>query len=153
MAKKGAEVKVLEQALAQDRARKEAERKAQADAARREAIETAQGNVAEEKAKTEAELRALEAEKAQLQQQREREAARAHEEAKKRAAEATAAAMEEAERKIGHEMPPGGSPVDTLRSFFDGNSPSRMKIGLDAEDSGSSQASGSATRPRRKGKG
>ena len=48
----------------------------------------------EEKAKTEAELRALEAEKARLQQQRERESPLAREEAKRRATVATAAAME-----------------------------------------------------------
>ena len=40
--------------------------KAQADAAKREAIGTARRKVAEEKAKTQAELRAVEAEKARL---------------------------------------------------------------------------------------
>ena len=96
----------MEQALAQERARKEAEMKAQADAAKPEAIETLRHKVAEAKAKNEAELRALEAEKAWLQQQREREAARAHEEAERGAAEATAAAMKEAERKIRRQTPP-----------------------------------------------
>ena len=54
MAKKEAEVKTLEQAIAQERARKGAEMEAQADAAKREAIEKARWKVAEEKAKTEA---------------------------------------------------------------------------------------------------
>ena len=86
---KEAEVKALEEALAQERAKKEAEErahaegtaKAQADAARKDAIEAARQKVAEERAKTEAELAALEAEKARLQQAREAEAARAREEA------------------------------------------------------------------------
>ena len=85
IARKEAEVKALEEALAQVRARKEAEEgahaeataKAQADAARRDAIESARWKVAEEGAKTEAELAALEAEKARLQRAREAEAARA----------------------------------------------------------------------------
>ena len=51
--------------------------KAQADAARKDAIETVRRKVAEERAKTEAELAALEAEKAWLQRAREAEAARA----------------------------------------------------------------------------
>ena len=76
-------MKALEEALAQDRARKEAEErahaeataKAQADAARKDAIEAARRKVAEERAKTEAELAALEAEKARLQRAREAEAA------------------------------------------------------------------------------
>ena len=59
--------------------------------------------------------------KARLQQQREGEPACAHEEAETRAAEATAAAMEEAKRKIRREMPPRGSQVDTLRRFLDGD--------------------------------
>ena len=58
---------------------------------------------------TEPELRAVEAEKARLQQQREREDARAQEESERRGMEATAAAMEEAKRKIHRETPPGGS--------------------------------------------
>ena len=105
IASKEAEVKALEEALAQERAKKEAEErahaeataKAQADAAKKDAIEAARRKVAEERAKTEAELALLEAEKARLQQTREAEAARAREEAERRAATATAAAMEEAE--------------------------------------------------------
>ena len=83
--------------------------KSQGSAAKQEAIETAQRKVAEEKAKTEAELRALEAERAQLLQQRERGAARAHEKAEKRATEASPAAMADVETKIRRETPPGGS--------------------------------------------
>ena len=87
--RKEAEVKALEEALAQERARKVAEErahaeataKAQADAARKDAIEAARRKVAEERAKTEAELAALKAEKARLQRAREAEAARAREEA------------------------------------------------------------------------
>ena len=94
---KEAEVKALEEALAQERAKKEAEErahaeataKAQADAAKRDAIEAARRKVAEERAKTKAELAALEAEKARLQQAREAEAARAQQEAEGRAAAAT----------------------------------------------------------------
>ena len=114
---KEAEVKALEEALAQERAKKEAEErahaeataKAQADAARKDAIEAARRKVAEERAKTEAELAALEAEKTRLQQTRIAEAARAREEAERRAAAATAAAMAEAEAKLCRETPPGGS--------------------------------------------
>ena len=120
---KEAEVKALEEALAQERAKKEAEErahaeataKAQADAAREDAIEAARRKVAEERAKTEAELAALGAEKARLQQTREAEAARAPEEAEGRAAAATATAMAEAEAKLRRETPPGGSRVETLR--------------------------------------
>ena len=73
--RKEAEVKALREALAQERAEKEAEErahaeataKAQADAARKDAIEAARRKVAEERAKTEVELVALEAEKALLQ--------------------------------------------------------------------------------------
>ena len=43
--------------------------------------------------------------------------------------------------------------MDTLRRFFDGEPAFRMKIDLDAEDSRSSEGTGPATRPRRKGKG
>ena len=111
---KEAQVKALEEALAQERAKKEAEErahaeataKAQADAARKDAIEAARRKVAEERAKTEAELAALEAEKARLQQAREAEAARAREEAEGRAAAATAATMAEA----GGQAPPRDSP-------------------------------------------
>ena len=114
---KEAEVKALEGALAQERAKKEAEEsaqaegtaKAQADAARKDPIEAAQRKVAEERVKTEAELAALEAEKARLQRAREAEAARTREEAERRAAAATAAAMEKAEAKHQRETPPGGS--------------------------------------------
>ena len=114
---KEAEVRALEEALAQERAKKEAEErahaeataKAQADAVKKDAIEAARRKVAEEGAKTEAELAALEADKARLQQAREAEAARAREEAEARAAAATAAAMEEAEAKLRRETPPGGS--------------------------------------------
>ena len=85
IARKEAEVKALEEALAQERARKQAEErshaeataKAQAKAARNDAIEAARRKVAEERAKTDVELAALEAEKARLQRAREAEAARA----------------------------------------------------------------------------
>ena len=167
IARKEAEVKALKKALAQERARKEADgrahaeglahaeaaAKAQADAARRDAIQTARRKVAEENAKTEAELAALEAERARLQQVREAETARAREEAERRAAEATAAAIEEAEAKIRRETPPGGSCVDTLRRLFGGDLSSRMKFDVDGEDSRRSEDSGPATRHRRKGKG
>ena len=114
---KEAEVKALEEALAQERAKKEAEErahaeataKAQVGAAKKDAIQAARRKVAEERAKTEAELAALEAEKARLQQAREAEAARAREEAEGRAAAASAAAMAEAEAKLRRETPPGGS--------------------------------------------
>ena len=119
---KEAEVKALEKALTQERAKKEAEERAhakatakpEADAAKKDAIEAARWKVAEERAKTEAELGALEAEKARLQQTRGAEAARAREEAERRAAAATAAAMEEAEAKLRRESPLGGSRVETL---------------------------------------
>ena len=156
---KEAEVKGLEEALAQERAKKEAEErahaeataKAQEDAAKKEAIEAARRKVAEEKAKTEAELAALEAQKARLQQAREAEAARAREEAEARAAAATAAAMEEAEAKLRRETPPGASRVETLRKLFEGDASSRMA--LDEADTGSSGSSGTTARRRRKGKG
>ena len=156
---KEAEVKALEEALAQERAKKEAEErahaeataKAQADAAKKDAIEAARRKVAEERAKTEAELAALEAEKARLQQTREAEAARAREEAERRAAAATAAAMEEAEAKLRRETPPGGSRVETLRKLFEGNASSKMT--LDEADTGSSGSSGPTAHRRRKGKG
>ena len=72
---KEAELKALEEALAQERAKKEAEERAhaeatanaQTDAAKKDAIEAARRKVAEERVKTEAELAALEAEKARLQ--------------------------------------------------------------------------------------
>ena len=50
LAKNEAEVKALQQALAQERAQKEAEMKLQANAAKQEAIESAQRKVAEGKA-------------------------------------------------------------------------------------------------------
>ena len=158
---KEAEVKALEEALAQERAKKEAEErahaeataKAQADAAKKDAIEAARRKIAEERAKTEAELAALEAEKARLQQAREAEAARAQEEAKRRAAAATAAAMAEAEAKIRRETPPGGSRVETLRKLFEGDASSRMALDPEEVDTGSSGSSGPTAYRRRKGKG
>ena len=156
---KEAEVKALEEALGQERAKKEAEErahaeataKAQEDATKKEAIEAARRKVAEEKAKTEAELAALEAQKARLQQAREAGAARAREEAEVRATAATAAAMEEAEAKLRRETPPGGSRVETLRKLFEGDASSRMT--LDEADTGSSGSSGTTAHRRRKGKG
>ena len=136
---------------AEERRHAEATAKAQVDAAKKEAIEAARRKVAEEKAKTEAELAALEAQKAQLLQAREAEAARAREEAEARAAAATAAAMEEAEAKLRHETPPGGSRVETLRRLFEGDASSRMK--LDEADTGSSGSGSTTARRRRKGKG
>ena len=158
---KEAEVKALEEALAQERAKKEAEErahaeataKAQADAARKDAIEAARQKVAEERAKTEAELAALEAEKARLQQAREAEEARAREEAEWRAAAATAAAMEEAEAKLRRETPPGGSRVETLRKLFGGDASSKMALDPEEVDTGSSGSSGPTAYRRRKGKG
>ena len=105
----------------------------------------------QEKAKTEAELAALEAQKARLQQAREAEAARAREEAEVRAAAATAAAMEEAEAKLRRETPPGGSRVETLRKLFEGDASSKMT--LDEADTGSSGSNGPTAHRRRKGKG
>ena len=159
IARKEAEVKVLEEALAQERAKREAEEraqaeataKAQADAAKKDAIEAARRKVAEERAKTEAELAALEAENARLQQAREAEAARAREEAEVRAAAATAAAMEEAEAKLRRETPPGGSRVETLRKLFEGDASSKMT--LNEADTGSSGSSGPTAYRRRKGRG
>ena len=156
---KEAEVKALEEAPAQGRAKKEAEErahaeataKAQADAAKKDAIEAARPKVAEERAKTEAELATLEAEKARLQRAREAEAARAREEAEARAAAATAAAMEEAEAKLRRETPPGGSRVETLRKLFEGDASSKMT--LDEADTGSSGSSGPTAHRRRKRKG
>ena len=158
---KEAEVKALEEALAQERARKEADErahaeataKAQADAARKDAIEAARRKVAEERARTEVELAALEAEKARLQQAREAEAARAQEEAKRRADAATAAAMEEAEAKLWRETPPGGSRVETLRKLFEGDASSKMTLDPEEVDTGSSGDSGPTAYRRRKGKG
>ena len=158
---KEAEVKALEEALAQGREKKEAEErahaeattKARADAARKDAIEAARRKVAEERAKTEAELAALEAEKARLQQAPEAEVARAREEAERRAAVATAAAMEEAEAKIRRETPPGGSRVETLRRLFEGDASSKMALDPEEVDTGSSGSSGPTAYRWRKGKG
>ena len=158
---KEAEVKALEEALAQERARKEAEErahaeataKAQADAARKDDIEAARRKVAEERAKTEVELAALEAEKARLQRAREAEAARAKEEAPGRVAAAMAAAKEEAEAKLQRETPPGGSRVETLRKLFEGDASSKMKLDLEEDDTGSSGDSGPTAYRRRRGKG
>ena len=158
---KEAEVKALEEALAQERAKKEAEErahaeataKALADAARIDAMEAARQKVAEERARTDAELAALEAEKARLQQAREAEAAHAQEEAERRAAAATAAAMEEAEAKLQRETPPGGSRVETLRNLFEGDASSKMTLDLEEVDTGSSGDSGPTAYRRRKGKG
>ena len=130
--RKEAEVKALEEALAQERAKKDTEErahakattKAQADAARKDAVEAARRNVAEEKAKTEAELAALEAGKTWLQGARQAEAARARGEAEREAAAATAAAMGEAEAKLQRETPPGGSRVETLWKLFKGDASS-----------------------------
>ena len=161
IARKEPEVKALEEALAQERARKEAEEgvhaeataKAKADAARKDAMGAARRKVAEERAKTEAELAALEAEKARLQRAREAEDARAREEADWRAAAATAAAMEEAEAKLQRETPPGGSRVETLRKLFEGDASSKMKLDLEEDDTGSSGDGGPTAYQRRRGKG
>ena len=158
---KDAEVKALEEALAQERAKKEVEErahaeataKAQADAAKKDAIEAARRKVAEERAMTEAELAALEAEKARLQQTREGEAARALEEAERRAVAATAAAMEEAEAKLRRETPPGGSRVETLRKLIEGDASSKMALDPEEVDTGSSGSSGPTAYRRRNGKG
>ena len=158
---KEAEVKALEEALAQERAKKEAEErahaeataKAQADAARKDAKEAARRKVAEERAKTEAELAALEAEKARLQRAREAEAARAWEEGEQRAAAATAAAMEEAEAKLQLETPPGRSRVETLRKLLEGDASSKMTLDPEEVDTGSSGSSGPTAYQRRRGKG
>ena len=154
-------MKALEEALAQERARKEAEErahaeataKAQADAARKDAIDAARRKVAEERAKTKAELAALEAEKARLQRAREPKAARAREEAERRAGAATAAAMEEAEAKLQRETPRGGSRVETLRKLFEGDASSKMTLDLEEVDTGSSGDSGPTAYRQRRRKG
>ena len=157
---KEAEVKALQEALAQERAKKEAEErahaeattKAQAEAARKDTIEAAQRKVAEERTRTEAELAAFEAEKARLQRAREAEAAHDREEAERRAAAATAAAMEEAEANLQRESPPGGSRVETLRKLFEGDASSKMTLDLEEVDTVSSGDSGPTAYRRRKGK-
>ena len=151
IAKKEAEVRALEEAVAQERVRKEAEERARADATKREAIGSTRQKVAAEKAWTDAETRALEPKKARLLMVREEEAALAHEEAKWRAAEATAAAMHQAEKKIKRDTPPGGSRVDTVRRLLEGDFASRMKIDLDTEDSRSSKCRGRLPRHRPQG--
>ena len=120
---------------------------------KKDAIEAARRKVAEERAKTEAELAALEAENSRLQQAREAEAARAREEAEGRAAAATAAAMAEAEAKLRRETPLGGSRVETLRKLFEGDASSKMALDPEGVDTGSSGSSGPTAYRRRKGKG
>ena len=101
-------MRALEKALVQDRARNEAQEKthqealakARGDAAKNKAIEAVQKKVAMEIAQTEAQLRALEAAKGRLQSSCEDGAACARDEANRRVPGATAAAMEEAEKKI-----------------------------------------------------
>ena len=156
-----AEVKALEEALAQERAKKEAEErahaeataKAQADATKKNAIEAARRKVAEEMAKSEPGLAALEAEKTRLQRAREAEAVHAREEAERRAAAATATAMEVAEAKLQRETPPGGSRVETLLKLFEGDASSKMALDPEEVDTGSSGSSGPTAYRRRKGKG
>ena len=70
-------------------------------------------------------MAALEAEKARLQQGREAEAARAQEEAEGRAAAATAAAMEEAEAKLGPRLPQEDPEWRPFESFLKGTPPPR----------------------------
>ena len=124
-------MKSLEEALAQGRAKKEAEErahaeataKAQEDAAKKEAIEAARRKVAEEKAKTEASWRRW--------RRRRRSCCRPGKprrlvlgrKPRHELPQATAAAMEEAEAKLRHETPPGGSRVETLRRLFEGTPP------------------------------
>ena len=98
-------------------------------------------------------MAALEAEKARLQRARGAEAARAREEAGRRAAAATDAAMEEAETKLQRETPPGGSRVETLRKLFEGDASSKMTLDLEEVDTGSSGDSGPTAYRRRRGKG
>ena len=126
---------------------------APADAARKDAIEAARREVAEERAKTEAELAALEAEKARLQRAGEVEAACAQEEAERRAAAATTAAMEEADAKLQRKTFPGGSRVETLRKVFEGDGSSKMTLDLEEVDTGSSGDSGPTAYRRKRGKG
>ena len=156
---KEAEVWALEEALAQERAKKEAEErphaeataKAQADVAGKDPIEAARRKVAEERARTEAGLAALEAERARLQHAPEAEAARAPDEAEGRAAAATAEA--EAEAKLRRETPPGGSRVGTLRKLLEGDASSKMALDPEEVDTGSSGSSGPTAYRQRKGKG
>ena len=126
--------------------------KAQADAPEREAGEAAQRKVAEKRAKTEAKISYLEAEKAQFQSICEEETTCAREELERRAAEATATAMKEAEQKMKRQIAPGGFFVDILRSLFKGDSGCWMKIAPGAEDSASSEDSSQTPCRRRQGK-
>ena len=50
--------------------------------------------------------------------------------------------MEEAEAKLQHETPPGGSRVETLRKLFEGDASSKMTLHLEEVDTGSSGDSG-----------
>ena len=97
-------------------------------------------------------MRALEAEKAELQRVHEKATSCSHEEAESSAVAPTAAAFEEAERKIKREMPPGGSRMDTLPRLFEEDLASRMKIDLDAEGSQIRKGSSQAPLLRPKGK-
>ena len=63
IAKREVELRAWEEALAQDMAQREAEERAHADAAKRDAFGTARRKVAGENSRTEAEIRALEAER------------------------------------------------------------------------------------------
>ena len=101
----------------------------------------------------EAQLAALEAGRARLQQTQVAEAARPREEAEGRAAAATAAAMEEAEGKLRRDTPPGGSRVETLRKLFERDTSSKMALDPEEVDTGSSGSSGPTAYRRRKGKG
>ena len=95
----------------------------------------------------------MEAEKARLQRVREAESVRAEEGAERRAAAATAAAMEEAEAKLQRETPPGGSRVETLQKLFEGDASSKMTLDLEEVDTGSSGDSCPTAYRRRRGKG
>ena len=95
----------------------------------------------------------MEAEKAWLQQAREAEAVCSWEEAERRAAAATAAAMEEAEAKLQRETPAGGSRVETLQKLFQGDPSSKMTLDLEEVDMGSSGDSGPTAYRQRRGKG
>ena len=74
------------------------------------------------------------------------------EEAERRDAAATAAAMEETEAKLQRETPPGGSPVETLRKLFEGDASSKMTLDLEEVDTGSSGDSGPTAYRQTRGK-
>ena len=112
-----------------------------------------QWKVAKKISMTKAEMRALEAEKVRLQKVHEEETARTREEAERRAPEVTAAALEEAEKKIKPKTPPEGSCADNLQRLFQGDSTSRMKLDLDSEDLRTREGSSCAPRHCPKGKG